>query len=341
MRSITLASTDITTSAIGFGCNALLGGTNTRRQAITLLETTYDLGVRHFDTARSYEAGDSEDVLGDFARNKRDKITITSKFRINSSGDYHHESPERAWLRRRLRSSPLVVGAIPRLKRLLGRGSAEVSFTETAPGPVTSKPYEKVDIDLARRSLETSLRELKTDYVDLFFIHEAEQVDCQPELLVFLEQIKKEGKIRQFGVGSAYYRTQEICCKSPEFAPVIQFDSSLMASHVAEIALKGKSGICTHGALAALTALRKRIATSDSLAADLQRLLNIDLENRALLASFLLQFALWENPDGIVLFRSSQPGNIRANLQSLSQSPFPATVFPAVSSRLKGNEIPG
>jgi aryl-alcohol dehydrogenase-like predicted oxidoreductase len=341
MRSITLANTDITTSAIGFGCNALLGGTHTRRQAIALLETAYDLGVRHFDTARSYEAGDSEDIVGEFSRNKRDKITITTKFRINAAGDYHQETPAQARLRRQLRTSPLVVGAIPVVKRLLGRGSEAPSSNNAAPTPVVPKAYEKVDVDLARRSLDTSLRELRTDYVDLFFIHEAEKVDCQPELLAFLEQVKKEGKIRQFGIGSAYYRTRDICCKSPEFAPVIQFDSNLFTPQVAEMATLGIRGMCTHGAVAALPALQERIAALPPFAANLRRLLNRDLENRAMLASFLLQFALWENPNGIVLFRSSQPGNIRDNLQSLSQNAFPETTFPAVAAMLKGNELPG
>jgi predicted aldo/keto reductase-like oxidoreductase len=50
-------------------------------------------------------------------------------------------------------------------------------------------------------SIEGSLRRLKTDHVDLFFIHGADsisQVD-QPEIKAFAEKAKKDGKIKFFG----------------------------------------------------------------------------------------------------------------------------------------------
>ena len=51
------------------------------------------------------------------------------------------------------------------------------------------------------QSLEGSLRRLKTDHVDLFFVHGADSIGevDRPEIKAFAEKAKKEGKIKFFG----------------------------------------------------------------------------------------------------------------------------------------------
>ncbi|MDX1931547.1 MAG: aldo/keto reductase [Capsulimonadales bacterium] len=345
LPSVTLPGTDITTSRIGFGCNALLGTDRTRRQALELLETAFEMGIRHFDVARSYEAGDSEEVLGVFARDKRDRITITSKFRVNHGGDFHRESASRAWLRRRLRTSPVVLGVRPLLKKVLGRGDAPSASASSPSAAVPAAEPAGVrppfDIALARQSLETTLRELRTDYLDLFFVHEGEVEDARSdELRAFLAEAKAAGKVRQYGFGSSYGRIRRICEAGATSIPVMQFESSLLYPHVAPVRAFGPRAILTHGAMASLPALRAKIAGSAALAKELRTLLDADPDDTATLSNLLLRFALRENPEGVTLFRSSRPANIRANLNpDRIGRTLPETVWSDLLARLSDEPV--
>jgi D-threo-aldose 1-dehydrogenase len=60
-----LGRTGTTTTALGFGCSGIIGS-NTRTESLGLLSTAVELGIRHFDVARSYGSGDAEAILGDF-----------------------------------------------------------------------------------------------------------------------------------------------------------------------------------------------------------------------------------------------------------------------------------
>src|SRR5262245_21628488 len=63
---------------LGFGCAAIPGPLSTR-DALTLLETAYASGIRHFDTARMYSSGDSEAVVGELVRRRLADVTIVTK----------------------------------------------------------------------------------------------------------------------------------------------------------------------------------------------------------------------------------------------------------------------
>ncbi len=61
------------------------------------------------------------------------------------------------------------------------------------------------------RRLETSLRKLQTDYVDIFFNHAVNEIDRldNPEWIAFVEQAKEQGKIRFTGIsGHAGHLTE-------------------------------------------------------------------------------------------------------------------------------------
>src|SRR5260221_9042263 len=66
---------------LGYGCSQLMGGI-THRESVALLQTAFDSGIRHFDTAPSYGYGHAESVLGEALRSKRDQVTIATKFGI-------------------------------------------------------------------------------------------------------------------------------------------------------------------------------------------------------------------------------------------------------------------
>jgi len=58
----------------------------------------------------------------------------------------------------------------------------------------------KLEASEIQEELETSLRNLKTDYIDLYYLHNPpEDIDKMNELLDLFEQFKREGKIRSIG----------------------------------------------------------------------------------------------------------------------------------------------
>ena len=79
MRTVTLAGTELTTSVLGFGCNALLGE-KTSTNGLALLDAAFDAGIRYFDVARVYGYGEAETLVGKFSKGKRTEILIASKF---------------------------------------------------------------------------------------------------------------------------------------------------------------------------------------------------------------------------------------------------------------------
>lgn len=79
MRSIILFNTSFTVSRLGFGTASLhhLLSSGDRQ---SLLETAFDHGFTHFDTAPLYGDGMAERELGKFLASKREKVTIGTKF---------------------------------------------------------------------------------------------------------------------------------------------------------------------------------------------------------------------------------------------------------------------
>ena len=67
-----LGSTDIRMSDISFGGSRLRGDADLVRYAL-------DQGINYFDTAESYTGGNSETVIGEALRGKRDQVYIVSK----------------------------------------------------------------------------------------------------------------------------------------------------------------------------------------------------------------------------------------------------------------------
>jgi predicted aldo/keto reductase-like oxidoreductase len=67
-----LGNTDIRMSDISFGGSRLRGDVDLVRHAL-------DKGINYFDTAKSYTGGDSETVIGQALRGKRDQVYIASK----------------------------------------------------------------------------------------------------------------------------------------------------------------------------------------------------------------------------------------------------------------------
>lgn len=66
-----------------------------------------------------------------------------------------------------------------------------------AQGTLNSEP------EAIRKSLEGSLRRLKTDYIDLYYIHRVDPNIPIEDVALVMQQFKKEGKIKHWGISEA------------------------------------------------------------------------------------------------------------------------------------------
>jgi D-threo-aldose 1-dehydrogenase len=306
MKTITLPGTTITTTSLGFGCNALLGP-HTRQQSLKLLGTAFDAGIRHFDVARAYGYGEAERLVGEFLQTKRDEVTITTKFGMQPMKSVARMRGIIALGRRLMRLSPS-------LRKLFGRQAASM---------IKGAAFSVED---ARRSLETSLRELKTDYIDLFLLHECQLEDCSPALLDFLNEAKRQGVIKDFGVGTQFVRARAISLAAPGFARVLQFENSVLTQNIGELPTNlGKAVIITHHALSSdYTFLRRYLETHPEIVKRWSQTLDIECEDEKNLSRLMLNYAMYDNKEGIVLFSSTKAENIQHNVRAVTESPFSA-----------------
>ena len=170
-------------SVLGFGCAALLGRAS-RKESLTALATAFDAGITFYDTARSYGYGGSEGLLGEFFAGRRDQVVICTKFGIlpTSSG---------GWKQKIKPIARAVVNAIPALRKAAQAQAA----TQFVGG--------QFDLATLKSSFETSLRELRTDYVDMLILHAApESVLAQDDLLEAMGRLVEAGKVRMAGISA-------------------------------------------------------------------------------------------------------------------------------------------
>jgi D-threo-aldose 1-dehydrogenase len=142
----------------------------TPEDAHATLQAAWDLGVRSFDTAPHYGVGRSEELLGEFLRDKpRDAFTLSTK-----------------------------VG------RLLVEDPAAVDGTEGFFGTPARSRVRDYTADGVRRSLDESLQRLGLDRVDVVLVHDPEDhlVQALDEAAPALAELQGQGVITGFGVGT-------------------------------------------------------------------------------------------------------------------------------------------
>jgi aryl-alcohol dehydrogenase-like predicted oxidoreductase len=126
--------TGLKLTPVSFGC-MLVGDQS-------VIERAADMGIVHFDTARSYQGGNNERMVGAALKGRRQKVVISSKT------------------------------------------------------PARTKAEALADLD-------TSLKEIGTDYLDIWYLHSRNKPEEVPdEQLEAQAQAKKAGKIRFAGVST-------------------------------------------------------------------------------------------------------------------------------------------
>jgi aryl-alcohol dehydrogenase-like predicted oxidoreductase len=180
---LVLGRTGITTSTLALGC-ARIGSALTplgRRDCVRLIEAAFELGVRHFDTANVYGQGDSERYLGEALERHRDRVCLSSK-----AGQ-------------RLSPAQLVMSTFKTPLRWLAARHGETRRR------VSQRRAQGLprDFDPARieASLHASLRRLRTDHLDIFYLHSpGPAVLDDAALMERLERLRERGLFRAFGV---------------------------------------------------------------------------------------------------------------------------------------------
>jgi predicted aldo/keto reductase-like oxidoreductase len=129
-----LGKTGLKVTSVGFGCMITSDA--------SVIERAADIGITYFDTARGYQGGNNERMVGAALKSKRKNLTLSSK---------SHS------------------------------GTKESALAD----------------------LDTSLRELGTDYLDIWYLHAKSRPDEVTDELIDAQQTaKKAGKIRFAGVST-------------------------------------------------------------------------------------------------------------------------------------------
>ncbi len=214
----------IETSALGFGCAPILGAVDGATARVAL-ESALDCGITHFDLARSYGYGQAEGCVGKVLKSRRDQVTIATKFGIQATELAALLAPLKPLLRSLKRSAGKPTKhESPRITQSSNSG---------AKAKIANLFHRRIRLtpEAMKKSLETSLRELGTDYVDFFFIHEPRftvpQID---ELMAEAASLKQQGKIRAFGLAIMMDRLTEHQSYLTR-VDILQFNHSPGADH--------------------------------------------------------------------------------------------------------------
>lgn len=249
-----------------------------------LLGEAFEQGVRYFDVARMYGLGAAEGELGSFARGRREQLTIATKFGIDPSAGVgrlaRFQAPARAALAR-----------MPRLRAAVKRRQS--SFHQ-------ARRYDGAG---ARASLEKSLRELGTDYVDVFFVHGPEagdEVDLEG-IGTTMDELRQAGLIRAWGLAG----DPEPCIRLREAAAdkqiILQIRDGIFSSFLSKV--PPGTPVVTFGVVGEAV----------------QRARDITGASADEVAALLLQDAIERNAGGRVLFSTTRPERIGAALAAAEE----------------------
>lgn len=296
-------------SVMGFGC-ASLGSRISPEQGNRALAQATDLGVNWIDVAPPYGDGQAEAILGRFLKGRRDGVVLCTKVGIARP----QVSRAKAFVRSILRP---IVEMVPAARQLIRRGR----------GPAMRAPLTGPGV---LESLEASLRELQTDYVDVLALHDPDPDEVRNhELLTVLETVVTSGKARALSIAGSFEVGLQGLGQSRLF-DVVQFP---LAAPYATPRLMSQARpdafVVIHSVLGsgALEAMSLAIQGDPALTS---RLAALGYEGPSTAGDVLLDLALAENDRGVVLMSMFQPSNIQRNIARAAR---PMTTEALVSLR--------
>jgi aryl-alcohol dehydrogenase-like predicted oxidoreductase len=217
MQQIVLPGTGLRVPRFLFG-TASLFTVGTRSRRLRILETAIDHGLTHFDTAPYYGYGIAEtDLAGVLARHPY--ATVTTKVGLYAPGgeDQH--------------------AAVVFLRKAARRVV-----------PSLARPGSDWTLVRARCSLESSLRRLRRECIDLYLLHEPQwALLAAEEWRRWLEDEVKSGRVRHFGVAAAAQHLEPFLAAASPLAAVLQAPDSLSEREADAILAHGRLLQITYG----------------------------------------------------------------------------------------------
>lgn len=205
-----IGSTSVEVTPLGLG-TVPLGGLYepvSDAEASALVQRSYELGIRLFDTAPQYGSGLAEERLGAVLPDlPRDQIVVATKVgRLLRPITFGAKT--RRVLVESIRSGDVrrVAGDAMKVARRLARGRSGVDVQLGAPfdrDQAALEPYYDFSYEGVMRSVEESLRRLRLDRVDLLYIHDPDHHHDAAIDGAFkaLDRLRSDGTVGAIGVG--------------------------------------------------------------------------------------------------------------------------------------------
>lgn len=169
-------------AGIALGCSkfgSIVNGVDLAT-AEKLVSTALECGVRHFDSADIYGQGESERILGNLLRNRRNDVFLATKV--------GQRFPTWAKLLRPLKAPLAALFAS-------GPRGDHLSRLREKPLPRCYRP------DYVARAVKAGLRRIGSDHVDLVYLHSPSAADlADGEAVGALERLREAGHVGLVGV---------------------------------------------------------------------------------------------------------------------------------------------
>lgn len=172
------------TDKVGFG-GGKLSVMPTLNAALYILDAAFDSGIKYFDTAPLYGSGYSEKIIGKFSVKKRNQILISTKGGLSPSQFYN------------------LPASIALPLNYLKRKIKNIKSPQSNLNP-TTLPYRLITKEYIKASFQNSLRNLRTDYIDYYLLHEAIPSFLESEAIDYLVELKSKGYISKLGLAASY-----------------------------------------------------------------------------------------------------------------------------------------
>lgn len=189
---------------LGFG-GASLSSMSSQHAVKNLLNIAYENGLKHFDTAPLYGRGYSELLIGSFIRNKRQHVTITTKFGLGNT----------------------ETGKLPPVLALpLNYWNKKLrGIKMPAPGGYEPQllPHRIITKQYVESSLNRSLSRLGTDYIDYYLLHEGRPSFIHDDAMQYLMDMKQKGVVKFIGIATDAFNVQACSAEEINKIDVLQY----------------------------------------------------------------------------------------------------------------------